>query len=120
MGKVITALAMSLDGFVAGPNDGPQRPLGDGGERLFRWYFSGDTEVHMQGGPVLKVSKESAQVLQNLFRTLGAKGCWSENVRHRQCLGREAPRRALFYCDSPPAAGMGQARLTVHFRHRRR
>ena len=35
MGKVATGLSMSLDGFVAGPNDGPERPLGDGGERLF-------------------------------------------------------------------------------------
>jgi hypothetical protein len=72
MGKVITALAMSLDGFVAGPNDGPERPLGGGGERLFKWYFSGDTDVHMQGGPALKLSKESAQVLRSLFSTLGA------------------------------------------------
>jgi hypothetical protein len=35
MGKVATGLSMSLDGFIAGPNDGPEAPLGDGGERLF-------------------------------------------------------------------------------------
>ena len=28
MGKVSTGLSMSLDGFIAGPNDGPERPLG--------------------------------------------------------------------------------------------
>jgi dihydrofolate reductase len=28
---------MSLDGFIAGPNDGPGNPLGDGGLRLFDW-----------------------------------------------------------------------------------
>jgi len=28
MGKVLTGLAMSLDGFVAGPSFGPERPLG--------------------------------------------------------------------------------------------
>jgi dihydrofolate reductase len=28
---------MSLDGFIAGPNDGPGNPLGDGGETLFEW-----------------------------------------------------------------------------------
>jgi hypothetical protein len=33
MGKVATGLSMSLDGFIAGPNDGPHSPLGDGGER---------------------------------------------------------------------------------------
>jgi hypothetical protein len=38
MGKVSTGLSMSLDGFIAGPNDGPERPLGEGGERLFEWW----------------------------------------------------------------------------------
>jgi hypothetical protein len=28
MGKVITELSVSLDGFVAGPNDSPALPLG--------------------------------------------------------------------------------------------
>jgi dihydrofolate reductase len=28
---------MSLDGFIAGPNDGPGNPLGDGGDALFQW-----------------------------------------------------------------------------------
>jgi len=28
---------MSLDGFIAGPNDGPERILGDGGERILAW-----------------------------------------------------------------------------------
>ncbi len=36
MGKVGTWLSMSLDGFIAGPNDGPERPLGEGGERIFK------------------------------------------------------------------------------------
>ena len=31
MGKVSVGLTMSLDGFIAGPNDGPERPLGEGG-----------------------------------------------------------------------------------------
>jgi hypothetical protein len=36
MAKVIVELSMSLDGFVAGPNDGPENGLGDGGGvRLF-------------------------------------------------------------------------------------
>ena len=41
MGKVMAELSMSLDGFVAGPNDSPENPLGDGGEQLFQWYYSG-------------------------------------------------------------------------------
>jgi dihydrofolate reductase len=37
MGSVSVGLSMSLDGFIAGPNDGPGNPLGDGGETLFEW-----------------------------------------------------------------------------------
>jgi len=44
MGKVIFDITASLDGFVAGPNDGPENPMGDGGMRLFDWYFS-DSET---------------------------------------------------------------------------
>ena len=41
MGKVIVGLSMSLDVFIAGPNDSLERPLGDGGERIFEWMASG-------------------------------------------------------------------------------
>ena len=41
MGKVMVGLSMSLDGFIAGPNDGPGNPLGDGGGRLFDWWTAG-------------------------------------------------------------------------------
>ena len=72
MGKVIFNMTMSLDGFVAGPNDGPGNGLGDGGDRLFKWYFSGDTEIPIPGSPVLKVSSESAELIKESFETMGA------------------------------------------------
>jgi dihydrofolate reductase len=37
MGKLYADISMSLDGFVAGPNIGPEQPLGEGGERLHDW-----------------------------------------------------------------------------------
>jgi hypothetical protein len=36
MGKVVFNMTMSLDGFVAGPNDSPENGLGDGGDALFK------------------------------------------------------------------------------------
>jgi dihydrofolate reductase len=33
-------MSMSLDGFIAGPNEGPGNGLGDGGHRLHEWLFS--------------------------------------------------------------------------------
>jgi dihydrofolate reductase len=41
MGKVGAQITMSLDGYVAGPNDGPGRGLGERGERLHYWVFGG-------------------------------------------------------------------------------
>jgi dihydrofolate reductase len=41
MGKVIVGLSVSLDGYIAGPDDGMEFPLGRGGERLFTWMSAG-------------------------------------------------------------------------------
>lgn len=41
MGSVVVGLSVSLDGFIAGSDDGPDLPLGRGGERLFTWMSAG-------------------------------------------------------------------------------
>jgi dihydrofolate reductase len=41
MGKVVVDLTVSLDGYIAGKDDGPGLPLGRGGERLFTWMSAG-------------------------------------------------------------------------------
>jgi len=41
MGKVTVSLSVSLDGYIAGPDDGAEHPLGVGGERLFAWMSAG-------------------------------------------------------------------------------
>jgi dihydrofolate reductase len=47
-------MSMSLDGFIAGPNEGPGNGLGDGGHRLHEWVMTGgDVDpgtVHHLGG----------------------------------------------------------------------
>ncbi len=73
MGKVMVELSMSLDGFIAGPNDGPENPLGDGGEYLFRWYSSGDTAFSWPSGMMTsKVPAASAARLREMLPTIGA------------------------------------------------
>jgi hypothetical protein len=45
MPKVIVDMTMSLDGYVAGPEDGPEFPLGKhDGMAILHWYFSGTEE----------------------------------------------------------------------------
>jgi dihydrofolate reductase len=80
MAKVIVALSTSLDGFIAGPNDGTEQLLGKGGMRLFDWYFDGDTpsrhyqEASSRGVPVpsFKLSSSSAEVFDELVENGGA------------------------------------------------
>ncbi len=77
MSKVIFNASMSLDGFVAGPNDQV--------DRLFRWYWSGDTEVPFPGvDMVFKVSPASARHFREDWPTIGAMvtGRRNFNVAH--------------------------------------
>ncbi len=54
---VIATITQSVDGYIAGPDDGPSAGLGIGGERLHYWVFGGpwsyddhpDTAGHRRG-----------------------------------------------------------------------
>jgi dihydrofolate reductase len=39
MAKVTADLTMTLDGFIAGPDDSLEHPLGVGGERIHKWVY---------------------------------------------------------------------------------
>ena len=41
MPRIVAAVTMSVDGYITGPNDGPDKGLGEGGERLHYWVFGG-------------------------------------------------------------------------------
>lgn len=65
MGNVIFNMSMSLDGFVAEPNDNADRVHG--------WYFAGDTELKLPGGDAaFLVSAGSAKMIQQSIETTGA------------------------------------------------
>jgi dihydrofolate reductase len=70
-GKVFVDITMSLDGFIAGPNDGPGNGLGDGGEQLHEWVFGLSTwrEPHgLAGGE----TNRDAEILDEVFKSQGA------------------------------------------------
>lgn len=67
MSKVSAGFTMSLDGFIAGPNDEV--------DLLFRWYSSGDADfpVSVAGTDrVFKISRASAELLKAEWSELGA------------------------------------------------
>jgi dihydrofolate reductase len=69
--KVVIDMTMSLDGFVAGPDDGKQFPLGrHGGTAIFDWYTSGDKEIQT---PLFKPEPgANREQVERMFAEAGA------------------------------------------------
>lgn len=70
MTVVMTGLSMSLDGFIAGPDDCPDQPMGKGGMRLFDWFSAGDTPSEVY--PSFRLSAPSAAIFDEYARRGGA------------------------------------------------
>jgi dihydrofolate reductase len=71
MSKVVIDMSMSLDGFVAGPDDGRGSPLGrHGGQHVFDWYFSGTEDYrHPLFRPEPGVNRDE---IERMFAESGA------------------------------------------------
>jgi dihydrofolate reductase len=79
MTRVITDITMSLDGFVTGPNAGPQSGLGDDGMPLHNWVFNGDDvdEAELANS----MQRSGAVVMgRNLFDVVDGPDGWSDEM----------------------------------------
>ena len=72
MCATVLYMSMSLDGFIAGPNEGPDNPLGDGGHRLHEWVLTGADADH--SGVPGRPSGVNGQVFDEFMAT-GAVVC---------------------------------------------
>jgi dihydrofolate reductase len=89
MSNLIADISMSLDGFIAGPNDSVELGLGEGGERLHEWMFevSGWREPHgLEGGSTGTNSDIAAEMLRNKGAVIMGRrmfdlgeGAWGDN-----------------------------------------
>jgi dihydrofolate reductase len=61
-------MSMSLDGFIAGPNEGPDNGLGDGGHRLHEWALE-DESSGASGVPGGATSGVNGQVFDEMMST---------------------------------------------------
>ncbi|MEO6635681.1 MAG: hypothetical protein ABIN41_08725, partial [Devosia sp.] len=69
--EIVIDLSMSLDGFIAGPNDGKKYPLGQrGGEHVFDWFFTGDKPY--RGIEVFKVEGANKKAVDQMIDNAGA------------------------------------------------
>src|ERR1043166_6989940 len=73
MSKLRCHITISLEGFVSGPNQSEENPLGEGGERLHDWVvpLAAWRQSHgEQGGEV----NESARIVEESRENIGAGG----------------------------------------------
>ena len=67
MSATVLSMSMSLDGFVAGPNEGPGNGLGDGGHRLHEWFLTDADADHK--GVVNRLAGVNGKVFKELMAT---------------------------------------------------
>src|SRR5215213_1472069 len=70
MAKVIASITTSVDGYIAGPEDGPGKGLGEGGERLHYWVFDGPWSYDNE--PKGEPSGEALEFLSQTMARTGA------------------------------------------------
>jgi dihydrofolate reductase len=70
MTKVLAGITVSLDGYITGPDDGPGKGLGEGGERLHNWVFGGPWSYDEE--PRGEPAGEDAAWLEAAMSRLGA------------------------------------------------
>src|SRR5215216_2130164 len=71
MTRVRCQISVSLDGFVAGPNQSLENPLGEGGERLHDWLVVTDSFHRVQGREG-GVHNADSEVIDELIQDIGA------------------------------------------------
>ena len=102
MTRIIADISMSLDGFVAGPDAGPDNGLGTGGEPLHAWAFSDDPE---DARILRQATERSGAVIlgRNLFDVVDGPLGWGDDVGYG---AREAGKPAFLVVTSEPPASV--------------
>ncbi|MGW7286098.1 dihydrofolate reductase family protein [Streptomyces sp. NPDC054847] len=98
MTRIIADISVSLDGFVTGPDPGPDNGLGTGGEALHTWAFSDDPDDRR----VLReaTARSGAVVLgRRLFDVVDGPNGWDDETGYG---AREVGRPAFVVVTSSP------------------
>ncbi len=78
MSTSVLYMSMSLNGYIAGPNDEPDNPGGDGFDRLHEWFAPGGKFLRELSGPAKELFDEmdAAGALLAGRRTAGQIDHW--------------------------------------------
>jgi len=109
MTKVVAIMSMSLDGFVADPDDGVAE--------VFDWYTSGDVEIRTGGSEPMTftVSEPSAAHIRGLTSGLGAVLTGRRTFEVAQGWGGNHSWGPAFVLTHDIPAGWPRPDSTVHF-----
>jgi dihydrofolate reductase len=101
MGKVVSNITISLDGYVAGPNPSLEHPLGESGERLHDWAVKTEAwrAIHgMEGGErnadserVAQLAERQGAVIMGRRMFSGGAGPWEEDPNADGWWGENPP-----------------------------
>jgi dihydrofolate reductase len=101
MTKLVVNISMSLDGFIAGPDQTLEEPLGRGGELLHEWGIRGQAwrEAHgMEGGETNVDDEVSREAIESVGATImgrrmfsGGEGPWEDDPNPDAWWGDEPP-----------------------------
>jgi dihydrofolate reductase len=103
VGKVRFDISMSIDGFIAGPNQTLEEPLGEGGEQLHEWVvrLASWREQHGMSGGETNADDEVVRELQDatgahiMGRRMFSSGAgpWEDDPKADGWWGEEPPFR---------------------------
>ena len=101
MTRILADISVSLDGFVTGPDPGPENGLGIGGEALHTWAFSEDPDAQR----ILReaTGRSGAVVLgRRLFDVVDGPGGWNDETGYGA--GEVGKPAFVVVTSSPPAS----------------
>jgi dihydrofolate reductase len=75
MGIVVAAITTSVDGYVTGPDDGPELGLGVGGERLHYWVMGGPWTYESEHEPGADMAPEDRAFFDRMVARVAAAVC---------------------------------------------
>ena len=101
MAKLTLDITVSLDGFVAGPNQTLEEPLGEGGEQLHEWVFASKPGARRHGQSGGEANADSEVVEESVTSTgatimgrrmfSGGAGPWEDDPNADAWWGDEPP-----------------------------
>jgi dihydrofolate reductase len=101
MGKLTLDISMSLDGFVAGPNQTLDEPLGEGGEQLHEWVVATASWRERHGKSAGETNVDS-EVVDEAIRTTGATVMGRRMFSGGEGPWEDDPKADGWWGDDPP------------------